>query len=174
MDETDFSIYPNLEARRNTSMKGERNKYWNPLVETLAPEKLIELEMKNFRRHLFYAKTHSALCCEIFRNVSPEEIRNRDDLKSLPLIDKEDLRNAQKENRDNIYGKLLGIDPREVTSFRQTSGTTGKPVYVPESYESWQWRVEIWCYILWMAGFRETDQGVGPVGYNVFVAFLGG
>lgn len=155
-------------------MKGEQSEYWNPFLETLAPEKLAELEMKNFRRHLFYAKTHSALCREIFRDVSPEEIRSKDDLKSLPLIDKGDLRNAQKENRDNIYGKLLGIDPKDVTSFRQTSGTTGKPVYVPESYESWQWRVEIWCHILWMAGFRETDRVFVPFGYNVYVAFWEG
>jgi phenylacetate-CoA ligase len=61
-----------------------------------------------------------------------------------------------------------------VSIFRQTSGTTGKPVYVPESFESWQWRVEIWCHILWMAGFRETDRVFIPFGYNVYVAFWEG
>lgn len=66
------------------------------------------------------------------------------------------------------------MDPGNVTTFHQTSGTTGRPVYVPESYESWQWRVEVWCYILWMAGFRETDRVFAPFGYNVYVAFWEG
>ena len=72
------------------------------------------------------------------------------------------------------YGEMLGVDLTEVTHFRQTSGTTGRPVYVPESYESWQWRIEIWCHILWMAGFRETDRVFIPFGYNVYVAFWEG
>ena len=59
----------------------------------------------------------------------------------------------------------------EVSTFRQTSGTTGRPVYVPETYESWQWRVEAWCHILWMAGFRPRHRVFLPFGYNVYVAF---
>jgi phenylacetate-CoA ligase len=58
-----------------------------------------------------------------------------------------------------------------VTTFRQTSGTTGRLVWIRERYESWQWRVEIWCHILWMAGFREMDRVFVPFGYNVYVAF---
>ncbi|UCF94197.1 MAG: AMP-binding protein, partial [Desulfobacterales bacterium] len=61
-----------------------------------------------------------------------------------------------------------------VTDFRQTSGTTGRPVYVAETYASWQWRVEVWCHILWMAGFRARDRVFIPFGYNVYVAFWEG
>jgi phenylacetate-CoA ligase len=66
---------------------------------------------------------------------------------------------------------MLGRDILEVTTFRQTSGTTGKPIYVPETYESWQWRVEAWCHILYMAGFRPRHRIFLPFGYNVYVAF---
>jgi phenylacetate-CoA ligase len=69
---------------------------------------------------------------------------------------------------------MLAIEPDEVLTFRQTSGTTGTPVYVPESFESWQWRVEVWCHILWMTGFRECDRVFIPFGYNVYVAFWEG
>ena len=156
------------------TVKNEPRPYWNPFLETLPGEKLQQIELKNFRRHLAYAKEHSLLCREKFRDVVPEDIRAREDLMRLPMIDKEDLRMAQLEEGWNIYGKLLGVDLSEVSDFRQTSGTTGKPVYVPESYESWIWRVEVWCHILWMAGFRETDRVFVPFGYNVYVAFWEG
>jgi phenylacetate-CoA ligase len=155
-------------------MKKEAREYWNPFLETLPAEKLLEIELKNFRRHLAYSKEHSLLCKEKFRDVSPEDIRSKEDLLRLPMIDKEDLRVAQLEEGWNIYGKLLGVDLSEVSDYRQTSGTTGKPVYVPESFESWTWRVEVWCHILWMAGFRETDRVFVPFGYNVYVAFWEG
>ncbi|MEW6665197.1 MAG: AMP-binding protein [Thermodesulfobacteriota bacterium] len=155
-------------------MNKEAREYWNPFLETLPAEKLAEIELKNFRRHLAYSKEHSPLCKEKFRAVNPEDIRSKEDLLRLPMIDKEDLRVAQLEEGWNIYGKLLGVDLSEVSDYRQTSGTTGKPVYVPESFESWTWRVEVWCHILWMAGFRETDRVFVPFGYNVYVAFWEG
>ncbi len=149
-------------------------KYWNPFTETLSREKLLELEVKNLRKLLHYAKKHSQFYREKYQEINPEEIRSKDDLRNLPLIDKEDLRGAQQREVSNIYGEILGVEPKEVSVFRQTSGTTGKPVYVPESYESWQWRVEVWCHILWMAGFREADRVFVPFGYNVYVAFWEG
>jgi len=143
-------------------MIGRRN-FWNPLLETLPREKLVEIELKNFRRYMRYAKEHSEFYRKKLAGVEPDDIRSREDLKSLPLTDKEDLRIAQDGEGPSIYGDLLGVDIKEVSDFRQTSGTTGKPVYVPESYESWQWRVEVWCHILWMAGFRETDRVFIPL-----------
>jgi len=148
--------------------------YWNPYLETLSRKGLDEIEVRKFRKYLKYAKEHSAFYHKKFDGIEAEDIRTREDLKSLPLTDKEDLRIAQEREGPTIYGDILGIDPKDVSTFRQTSGTTGKPVYVPESYESWQWRIEIWCHILWMAGFRETDRVFVPFGYNVYVAFWEG
>jgi len=148
--------------------------YWNPYLETLDRDKLIRIELKNFREQMAFAKAHSALYRRRLEGFEPGDIRSLDDLKNLPLTEKEDLRLAQLDQSESIYGDLLGVNPAEVTTFRQTSGTTGKPVYVPESYESWQWRIEVWCHILWMAGFRETDRVFIPFGYNVYVAFWEG
>lgn len=152
----------------------QRQDFWNPFLETLPREKLVEIELKNFRKYLQYAKKHSAFYRKKLEGIAPEDIRTREDVKNLPLTDKEDLRIAQEREEPTIYGDILGVDPKEVSDFRQTSGTTGRPVYVPESYESWQWRVEVWCHILWMSGFRETDRVFVPFGYNVYVAFWEG
>jgi phenylacetate-CoA ligase len=149
-------------------------KYWNPYLETLPRETLLELELHNLRKLLQYAKEHSPFYRQRYKDIFPEDIKTKEDLRRLPLLDKEDLRIAQEGTGPSLYGEILGVDPENVTTFRQTSGTTGKPVYVPETYESWQWRVEVWCHILWMAGFRETDRVFVPFGYNVYVAFWEG
>jgi phenylacetate-CoA ligase len=155
-------------------MKPTRQEYWNPFIETLPREQLQQIQIKNFRNILSYAKSHCAFYRFLYSQIEPEEIRTLEDIRCLPLVGKEDLRAAQDGKEPFLFGELLGVSPEEVSMFRQTSGTTGKPVYVPESVESWQWRVEVWCHILWMAGFRETDRVFIPFGYNVYVAFWEG
>ena len=155
-------------------MANLESEYWNPFIETLPREKLQEIQLKNFRKILGYAKEHCAFYGGKHRDIVPEDIRSFEDIRALPLIDKEDLRKAQDDKEPFPFGEILGVPPEDVCDFRQTSGTTGKPVYVPESWESWQWRVEVWCHILWMAGFREHHRVFIPFGYNVYVAFWEG
>jgi phenylacetate-CoA ligase len=155
-------------------MGDESRKFWNPCTETLPREGIRVIQLKNLRNLIRYARENSILYQEKLKGIKPEEIETIEDIKQLPLIEKEDLRQAQDNKTNFLFGDLLGVPPEKVTHFRQTSGTTGKPVYVPESWESWSWRTEIWCHILWMAGFRETDRVFIPFGYNVYVAFWEG
>ncbi|MEJ2716529.1 MAG: AMP-binding protein, partial [Deltaproteobacteria bacterium] len=148
--------------------------YWNPYLETLPRQHIREIQLKRFRKMLGYAQSHAEFYGDRYAGIDPRDIRSLDDVRNLPVIDKNDLRRAQDDKEPFPFGEMLGVSPEEVSTFRQTSGTTGKPVYVPESWESWQWRVEVWCHILWMAGFRETDRVFIPFGYNVYVAFWEG
>ena len=144
--------------------------YWNPHLETLTREELNRIELTYFKNILSYAKDHSILYQEKLKDIDPDAIRTFADIRRMPLTDKEELRKYQ-EMKPYPYGGTLGGQIEEVTTFRQTSGTTGKPVYVPETYESWQWRIEAWCHILYMAGFRPYHRVFLPFGYNVYVAF---
>lgn len=155
-------------------MTANPSPYWNPILETLDRERLLKIELNNFREHLAFSKANSVMYSKKLAGVEPEDIQTLDDIKNLPLTEKEDLRLSQENEGPTIYGELIGVPPDEVSCFRQTSGTTGKPVYVPESYESWMWRTDVWCHILWMAGFRQTDRVFIPFGYNVYVAFWEG
>ena len=145
--------------------------YWNAYTETLPREKLNKIELKYFQDLVIYGKTHSNLYKEKLKGIDVGDIRTFDDIKKVPFTYKEELRKWQENVEPFPYGGLLGVPIEEVCTFRQTSGTTGKPVYVPESYESWQWRIESWCHILWMAGFRPKHRLFLPFGYNVYVAF---
>jgi phenylacetate-CoA ligase len=145
--------------------------YWNAYTETLPREKLNKIELKYFQDLVTYGKTHSNLYKEKLKGIDAGDIKTFDDIKKVPFTYKEELRKWQENVEPFPYGGLLGVPIEEVCTFRQTSGTTGKPVYVPESYESWQWRIESWCHILWMAGFRPRHRVFLPFGYNVYVAF---
>jgi phenylacetate-CoA ligase len=149
---------------------GIQIEYWNPYLETLPRGELDEIELSYFKNIFSYAKTNSIMYREKLKGVEPEKIRTLEDIKRIPLTDKEELRRYQ-EIEPYPYGGILGVDIKDVTTFRQSSGTTGRPVYVPETYESWQWRVEAWCHILYMAGFRPHHRVFLPFGYNVYVAF---
>ncbi len=145
--------------------------YWNKYTETLPREKLDNTEFKYFKNLFAFAKANSKLYAEKLKGIEPGDIKTFADIKKVPFTYKEELRKWQENVEPFPYGGLLGVPIEEVSSFRQTSGTTGRPVYVPESYESWQWRIESWCHILWMAGFRPRHRLFLPFGYNVYVAF---
>ncbi len=157
---------------RERRVKGgsSRWNYWNPYLETLDRQELERIELPYFRKMFSYAKEHSVLYKEKLNGIEAGDIKSLDDIKKIPLTEKQEMRKYQ-EMEPFPYGGMLGRDILEVTTFRQTSGTTGKPIYVPETYESWQWRVEAWCHILYMAGFRPRHRIFLPFGYNVYVAF---
>jgi phenylacetate-CoA ligase len=72
------------------------------------------------------------------------------------------------------YGDMLCVPLERVTEFHQTSGTTGQPVYQPDTWQDWEWWSEAWCYVLYAQGFRDTDRIFIPFGYNIFVAYWAG
>jgi len=152
----------------------ENNKYWNPVIETLPRERLMEVELKRFREALRWAKEDSPFYKRKLRGIEPEDIRTFEDIAKVPMTEKDELRAAQEGKEPFPYGDLLAVRPERLSIFHQTSGTTGKPVFFPDTYESWQLVVEIWCYILYAAGFRSTDRVFLPFVYNVYIAFWQG
>jgi phenylacetate-CoA ligase len=149
--------------------------YWNKYTETLPRDKPEKAEFASFRS-LFvfvfvFAKAKTKLYVEKLRGIESGDIKTLDDIKKIPFTYKEEQRRWHEEVDPFPYGGLLGIPIEEVSTFRQTSGTTGNPVCVPESYESWQWRIEALCHLLYMAGFRPKNRLFLPFGYNVYVAF---
>ncbi len=156
------------------STEGKSREYWNPIIETLPRERLVEIELKRFRELLRWAKERTPFYRKKLHGIEPEDIRTLQDVERVPMTEKDELRAAQQEKEIPLYGDLLAVPTDNLSIFHQTSGTTGKPVYFPDTYESWQWVVEVWCYILFAAGFRPTDRVFLPFVYNVYIAFWQG
>ncbi len=150
-------------------------KYWNPVLETLSREKIKQLQLKKFKRIFNWAYQHSKFHRQLYdiAGIKPEDIQSLDDARHVPRVDKSMMQGVQ--GKDPFpYGDALCVPLDEVSVFRQTSGTTGQPVYQPDTWQDWEWWMECWSYILWAQGYRPSDRVFIPFGYNIFVAFWAG
>lgn len=60
----------------------------------------------------------------------------------------------------------------EVTEYRQTSGTTGQPIYQADTWQDWEHGTESFAYGLYAQGYRPADRLFVPFGYNIFIAVI--
>ena len=153
----------------------ETSPYWNPYLETLPRERLRAAQLTRFQRMVAWAWDHSPWYREFYKEagLEPGDIKTWDDVRRVPQVDKSLLKGAQ-EQAPFPYGSRLCVPLERVAEFRQTSGTTGTPVYQADTWQDWEWWAEAWCYILWSQGYRPHDRVFIPFGYNIFVAFWAG
>ena len=153
----------------------ERDIYWNPILETLPIEKLRMLQLNKFKRIVKWAYNNSPFYRKLYKDagLEPGDIKVFDDIKKVPKTDKGMLRDVQ-AGMPFPYGNMLAVPLSEVTEFRQTSGTTGVPVYQADTWQDWEWWSECWSYVLYSQGYRDSDRVFIPFGYNIFVAFWAG
>lgn len=151
------------------------NIYWNPVLETMPQERLKQLQLVKFKRIFNWTYEHSKFHRSLYKKagIEPGDIKGFEDIRKIPKIEKSMMRDIQ--NKDPFpYGDALCVPLEEVSIFRQTSGTTGQPVYQPDTWQDWEWWSECWSYILWAQGYRPKDRVFIPFGYNIFVAFWAG
>jgi len=149
--------------------------YWNPFMETMPLDKLKEMQLTKFKKIFKWGYEHSRLYRGMYEEAGlrPDDIKTWDDVLKVPMLEKDKYRKAQAK-QPWPYGDALCVPLEEVTEYHQTSGTTGQPIYVPDTWQDWEWWTESWCYILWAQGFRETDRVFLPFGYNNFIAYWAG
>ncbi|HTY25685.1 MAG TPA: phenylacetate--CoA ligase family protein [Desulfomonilaceae bacterium] len=149
--------------------------YWNPFQETLPRDKLEKLQLKKFRNIVRWAYEKSRFHQALYKDagLEPDDIRTMEDVRKVPKVEKAMMRTIQCKD-PFPYGDALCVPLDEVTEFRQTSGTTGQPIYQPDTWQDWEWWSECWSTLLWAQGYRPHDRVFLPFGYNVFVAFWAG
>jgi phenylacetate-CoA ligase len=98
--------------------------------------------------------------------VKPEHIKTLADIKLLPFMKKTDL-------RDEYPMGLRGATMDEVVRFHCSSGTTGKPICIPNTIND----IEVWkngaMRCLAMYGIRAGDVLQVSYGYGPFTGGLG-
>jgi phenylacetate-CoA ligase len=146
--------------------------YWNPILETLPTEKLMELQLKKFKKIVQWAYDNSKFHRRLYQDVGlePGDVKTWDDIRKVPKVEKAMMREIQRKD-PYPYGDMLCVPLERVTEFHQTSGTTGQPVYQPDTWQDWEWWAEAWSYIMYAQGFRDTDRILIP---NIFIAYWAG
>jgi len=155
-------------------VKISTDEYWNPLVEVMDMGAIRQMQLEKMKELVKWGYEKSPLYRRKFEEASfhPEDLKSWEDISKVPLLTKDDYRCQNVEPFP--YGDTLCVPLDEVTVFHQTSGTTGTPVYQPDTWADWEWWSECWATVLWAQGFRPEDRVFIPFGYNIFVAYWAG
>jgi phenylacetate-CoA ligase len=96
-------------------------------------------------------------------------IERLDDLARLPFTTKRELVSDQEEHP--LYGTNLTYPLSEYVRFHQTSGTTGRPLKILDTRESWDWWAECWESVYEAAGVSRDDIVFLAFGFGPFIGF---
>ena len=132
-------------------------------LETLQIEKLCSMLEQIYGRNRFYTDKFNAA------GIHPDSIQTLDDLKRLPLTSKSELVQAQSDALP--FGSNTTFKESAYSRFHQTSGTTGTPLRVLDTPESWDWWGRCWGHVLAGAGLTENDRMFVPFSFGPFIGF---
>ena len=129
-------------------------------MQALQLERLKETVTRVYERVLPYRKKMDDA------GVKPEDIKSLDDLKRLPFVTKQDM-------RDNYPYGLFAVPMDEIVRIHASSGTTGKPAvvgYTAGDMETW---TECVSRIAAAGGATSGDIAQICFGYGMFTGALG-
>jgi phenylacetate-CoA ligase len=99
----------------------------------------------------------------------PRTLTSLDALRSLPFTTKAELVADQREHPS--YGTNLTHPLRDYVRLHQTSGTTGHPLKVLDTTESWDWWADCWTTVYRAAGVGREDVVFLAFSFGPFIGF---
>ncbi len=90
-------------------------------------------------------------------------------LTALPFTTKQQLLDDQRQHPP--FGLNLTQPPGGYSRIHQTSGTTGRPLRVLDTPQSWDWWGECWRYVLDAAGVTADDRVMLAFSFGPFIGF---
>ena len=152
-------------------------KLWNPGIETLPAEALRELQWRrlgpqlryDFERSPFYRKKFEAA------GLTPGDVRSWEDFQRLPLMDKDQHREAQAQGLAEFGDPLalLGCARRdEIVRINATSGTTGMPTLYALTGHDVAVVNEMHARKYWRSGIRPGDVMIQALSLSMFTGGL--
>nr|BBH95248.1 coenzyme F390 synthetase [Thermogemmatispora argillosa] len=91
------------------------------------------------------------------------------DLSRLPFTTKQELLDDQEQHP--LYGENMTYALSEYVRYHQTSGTTGRPLRVLDTAESWKWWADCWKTVYQAAGVTRDDVIFIAFGFGPFIGF---
>ena len=145
--------------------------FYDAANETAPPEQLRALQLKKLQDlvreisglNRFYTRKWNE------GGVATPDIRSFSDFQKLPFTDKSELVRAQEEA--SPFGTNATFPVDAYTRVHQTSGTTGKPLRVVDTPESWEWWGDCWGHVLKAAGVTAQDRVFLAFSFGPFIGF---
>ena len=130
---------------------------YRPDLEAASPDVVRDRQLARFNdllarilpAHAFYRRTFGGLTPPL----------SWDEFHTLPFTTKADI-------------AALATHPREhYVTYHQTSGTTGLPLAILDTDESWEWWTECWQYVYAAAGVTAHDRIFFAFSFGPFIGF---
>jgi phenylacetate-CoA ligase len=141
-------------------------------IDTLDRNTLTEIQLKKFqwglktilRSNRFYKNKLAAAGV-----TTSDDIATFSDYQKMPFTSKSELVNDQAEHAP--YGTNLTFPRESYSRIHQTSGTTGLPLQMLDTEESWHWWATCWQRIYRSAGVTSKDRIFFAFSFGPFIGF---
>ena len=142
--------------------------YYQKEIETASREEILRIQNEKIVKQVKHVYESVPYYRDLMdkKGVKPEDIKSVDDIKKLPFLTKDDLREAYP------YG-LLGTDLKNIVRIHSTSGTTGRRVvafYTQKDLDLWE---ECCARAIVAAGGTNEDVCQVSYGYGLFTGGSG-
>lgn len=153
-------------------MKRDSPIFYNHKIETVSRGDLATLQLvklkwqvdRCYHRSKFYRERFDAA------GISPGDVKTLDDIRKLPFVYKEELRNEQAQHP--FLGRFTVAPQAEFREVHPSTGTTGTPVNTIWSAADVQYITEVTARTLWSIGVRPGDILQNAFAYGLWVAGL--
>src|SRR5437764_1295552 len=106
---------------------------------------------------------------KLFRHSPSVTVDSMDDLARLPFTTKQEL--VADQEKYPVFGSNLTYPLRDYIRLHQTSGTTGRPLKLLDTPESWDWWANCWATVYQAAGVGPDDIVFLAFGFGPFIGF---
>ena len=145
--------------------------YFDQATETLPRPELEALQLGKLQAMMTHLWGQNRFYTAKWRSagVQPSDIHTLADLAKLPLTRKGELVADQAVN--GPFGSNLTYPMQAYVRMHQTSGTTGVPLKVFDTHESWDWWGRCWGHVLAGAGVTASDRLFMAFAFGPFIGF---
>jgi phenylacetate-CoA ligase len=106
---------------------------------------------------------------KLLSNRTSLTLRSLDDLTNFPLTTKQEL--VADQELHPLFGSNVTYPINEYIRLHQTSGTTGRPLKILDTQESWDWWAECWVSVYQSAGVTRDDIVFLAFSFGPFIGF---
>lgn len=140
---------------------------WDTKIETMDRSSLENLQLSLLQTTVQRAQ-QAPYYAELFKKerIVPASIKSLDDLRRIPFITKDDLRDQYP------YG-FLAVPRDKIVRMHSSSGSTGKPTVIFHTMQDIREWSGLIARCMYMSGVRESDVFQNMTGYGLFTGGLG-
>ena len=148
----------------------ENGDFWDQRIECMARDELASLQLERLRWQV-------RRCCqesEFYRErldaagVGPDSVRTLDDLRKIPFVTKQELRDEQQAHPP--FGRYAVAPPEAWAELHPSTGTTGVPVSTIWSKNDVENIADFTARTMWSFGVRPGDVVQNAFSYGLWVA----